>query len=114
MSDIDEQIAIWAEGDSSYNMPDVPNSAVTGGMQQTGSSWGISNQWTGFFQDIAKSGLGYLTKKDAAQTQLQLRQQNGMSQAQIQAINLRNQNTSLLPYLLIGGVVLLLMKTAQD
>ena len=114
MSAIDEQIAIWAEGDSSYNAPDVPNSAVTGGMQQTGSSWGLSNQWTGFFQDVVKSSMGYLTKKDAAQTQLQLRQQQGMSQAQIQAMNLRNQNTSLLPYLLIGGVVFLLMNHAQD
>lgn len=113
MSAIDEQIAAWAEGDSSYNVQDAPSQSVTGGMQQTGASSPISSQWTGFFQDVVKSGMGYFTQKDAAQTQLQLRQQQGMSQAQIQAMNLQNQNKSLLPYLLIGGVVFLLMNRQQ-
>lgn len=99
------------EADASYNAPAVTDTAVTNILQETQSAPTGSDQWTGFFQDVIKGGLGYVTAKDAVETKA------GIARTQSQAayrqtyqqpgtINLNG----LMPLLLIGGVVFMLAK----
>lgn len=101
---------LW-EADASYNAPSVTDVATTDILQETQASPTGSDQWTGFFQDVIKGAVGYVTAKDAAETKAMATR--AQSQAayrptyqQPGTINLNG----MMPLLLIGGVVFLLTR----
>lgn len=97
------------ESDSSYNAPAVPEAAQTDVLQGTQSAPNGSNSWTGFFQDVVKSSIGYATQKDAAQTRVDLATRTNQAQYSQAAMQRQATGNNMMPLLLIAGVAVFLL-----
>lgn len=98
------------EADASYNAPAVSDVAQTDVLQGTQSAPTGSDSWTGFFQDVVKSSIGYATSKDAAETRVALAQRSNQAQYSQAAMQRQANGNNLMPLLLVAGVVFMLVK----
>lgn len=97
------------DADSTYNDPKAAAGTETNVLQTaTQEPSAMSDSWGGFWQDTIKGVIGYAAARDMAEVRSQAQAQRQMTPAYRQAVTQQNNQSMLLPLLLIGGLVFLI------